>query len=270
MTKLFVSIFVEKNADSGVQAKFDALNGRYMNLSSAVALGLPALFLPVMGSFPSATMQRMAEFGQEFMHGESPAHAIHWFSLTNLKGAAISLAIGAAVYFGFIRTVLLRKQSDGSTYYVNLWPAWLDIEDAIYRPLASLLAKISVAFSSAVAWLGDFAIPKVTTAFAMLFSTAAAVTGDKILPKAATFLALLVSNIAASLPDWIVTALRKTILRKIPIPEPDPADRAPADLSLDIHLPEETSNILNGFSYGLILFGLGLVITIAYLTLRTG
>ena len=77
------------------------------------------------------------------------------------------------------------------------------------------------------------------------------------------------SNITASLPDWIVTALRKTILRKIPIPEPDPADRAPADLSLDIHLPEETSNILNGFSYGLILFGLGLVITIAYLTLRT-
>ena len=246
MTKLFVSVFVEKNADSAVQAKFDALNGRYMNLSSAVALGLPALFLPVMGSFPSATMQRMAEFGQEFMHGESPAHAIHWFSLTNLKGAAISLAIGAAVYFGFIRTVLLRRQSDCSNFYVNLWPSWLDIEDAIYRPLCTLLAKISVAFSSAVA-----------------------VTGDKILPKTATFLALLVSNITASLPDWIVTALRKTILRKIPIPEPDPADRAPADLSLDIHLPEETSNILNGFSYGLILFGLGLVITIAYLTLRT-
>ena len=270
MTKLFVSVFVEKNADSAVQAKFDALNGRYMNLRSAIALGLPALFLPVMGSFPSATMQRMAEFGQEFMHGESPAHAIHWFSLTNLKGAAVSLTIGAIVYLGFIRTVLLKKEADGSSRYVNLWPQKLDIEDALYRPLASLLAKVSVAFSSAVAWLGDFAIPKVTTAFALLFSTAAAVTGDIILPKTATFLALLISNIAASLPDWIVTALRKTVLRKIPIPEPNPDDRAPADLSLDIHLPEETGNILNGFSYGLILYGIGLVVTILYLTLRAG
>ena len=268
MTKLFVSVFVEKNADSTVQAKFDALNGRYMNLKSALALGIPALFLPVIGSFPSVFMQGMAEFGQEFMHGESPAHAIHWFSLTNLKGAAISLAIGAAVYFGFIRTVLLKKEENTSRY-VNLWPSWLDIEDAIYRPLCALLAKISVAFSSAVAWLGDVAIPKIATSFALLFSTAAAVTGDKILPKTATFLALLVSNIAASLPDWIVAALHKTVLRKIPIPEPDPADRAPADLALDVRLPEEASNVINGFSYGLILFGIGLVITIAYLTLRT-
>ena len=85
------SVFVEKNADSAVQAKFDALNGRYMDLKSAVALGLPALFLPVMGSFPSATMQRMAEFGQEFMHGlvelaeESGFYGSLWHCyLTNL------------------------------------------------------------------------------------------------------------------------------------------------------------------------------------------
>ena len=222
-----------------------------------------------MGCFPSVIMQRMAEFGQGFLHGEPPAHAIHWFSLTNLKGTAISLTIGAVVYFGFIRTVLLKKESDGSSSYVNLWPPKLDIEDAVYRPLASLLAKASVEFSSAVAWLGDVALPKIANSFALLFSTAAAFTGDKILPKTATFLALLVSNVTASLPDWIVAALRKTVLRKIPIPEPDPADRAPADLALDIHLPKETSDVLNGFSYGLILFGLGFVITIAYLTLRS-
>ena len=245
MTKLFVSIFVEKNSDSTVQVKFDALSGRYMNLKSTLALGLPAVFLPIMGSFPSHFMQRFAEIGQGFMNGGSPSHAISWFSGTNLKGAAISILIGVVVYFGFIRTFLLKKEPDGSSYYVNLWPSRLDIEDAIYRPLCALLAKIAVGFSSVFAFIGD-----------------------QILPKTATFFALLVSNIAASLPDWIVTALRKTVLRKIPIPEPDPADRAPGELSVDVHLPEETSRVLNDFSYGLILFGIGLVVMIIYLAFR--
>ena len=245
MTKLFVSIFVEKNTDRKTQEKYDSLNGHTMTLKSALALGIPALLFPVFGTFPGQTMQKIAEFGRSFLNGESPAHAIHWFSLTNLKGAAISIAIGVLVYFGIIRTLLLKKEPDGSSRYVNLWPSKLDLEDAIYRPLCSLLARISVAFSSALAWLGDVA-----------------------LPKTAAFLALLLSNVAASLPDWLVTALQKTILRKIPIPEQDPADYAPADLSVEFRLPEETSGILSGFSYGLILFGLGLVITIAYLVLN--
>ena len=222
MTKLFVSIFLEKNSDSAVQAKFDALSGKYMHFKSILALCLPAVFLPIMGSFPSHFMQRFAEIGQGFMNGESPSHAIAWFSGTNLKGAAISILIGVVVYFGFIRTVLIKKEPDGSSHYVNLWPSGLDMEDTIYRPLCSLLAKAAVG----------------------------------------------VSNIAASFPDWIVTALRKTVLRKIPIPDPDPADHTPGELSVDIHLPEETSRVLNDFSYGLILFGIGLVVMIVYLAIR--
>ena len=245
MTKLFVSIFVEKNADSAVQAKFDALCRKYMSFRSTLALGIPALILPMMGCFPSVFMQRMAEFGQEFLHGESPAHAIHWFSLTNLKGAAISITIGVIVYFGFIRTVLLKKDADGSDRYVNLWPPKLDMEDALYRPLCSLLAKISV-------W----------------FSSAAAFTADRILPKTAIFLSLLVSNIAASLPDWIVTALRKTLLKPIPIPREDPKDRMPDELTVSVPISERTVNVLTDFSFGLLLFGVGLVITIVVLAFR--
>jgi hydrogenase-4 component B len=98
MTKLFVAVFVEKNADPSVQAKYDALNRKYMNAFSAAALLIPAALLPLMGSTPSGTMARIAALGQEFMHLEEKMHAIHWFSLTNLKGAGISLLIGAAVY----------------------------------------------------------------------------------------------------------------------------------------------------------------------------
>lgn len=245
MTKLFIAIFVEKNADAALQAKYDSLNRKYMNRESIFALGVSALILPLLGFFPSVFMQGMAQLGQGFMHGVSPEHAIAWFSLTNLKGAAISIGIGAAVYFGLIRPFLMADNGAGSKSYVNRWPARVDIEDAIYRPLCSLLAKLSVAFSSVFAY-----------------------TGDKIFPKVLTFAALLISNTAASLPDWLVAALDKTLLRKIPIPEYDPADHAPADLTVDVNIPEEEADILSSFSYGLILFGIGLCVTILVLSLK--
>ena len=243
MTKLFVAVFVEKNADPALQAKYDALNGKYMNLKSSLALGVSAVILPVIGAFPSVFMKRMAELGQGFMNGSSPEHAIKWFSGENLKGAAISIAIGAIVYFCFIRPFLMKK-TDGVESYVNRWPDKVDIENAIYRPLCALLAKIAVAVSSAAAY-----------------------TGDRIIPKLSEFAALLISGIAASLPDWIVGGARKTVLRPIPIPEYDPAEHEHAELAADIELPERTDRVLSSFSYGLILFGVGLLITIVFLML---
>ena len=113
MTKLFFAVFVEKNADAALQAKYDGMNGHYMNAQSIFALGLPAVILPIIGSFPSVFMKGMAELGQGFMNGASPAHAIRWFSLTNLKGAAISLLIGAVVYVFVIRRFLMTDDGSG-------------------------------------------------------------------------------------------------------------------------------------------------------------
>ena len=243
MTKLFVAIFVEKNEDADLQAHYDSLKPA-MNTASALALGIPALLFLLFGSLPGMTMQRLAELAQGFMNGSSPAHAIRWFSLTNLKGAAISIGIGAVVYFGFIRTVLMRSSEEVSRSYVNLWPEKLDIEEALYRPLCAMLAKASVAVSSAAAFFGD-----------------------RVLPEASKFLALLLSNIAASLPDWIVAALRRTLLKPIPIPERKPEDFEPDDLATDIPLPESLSSRIGNFSYGLILFGIGLTFTLLFLLL---
>ena len=241
MTKLFTAVFLEKNSDEDLQARYDAIRPS-MHLSSALALGIPALLFPLFGSLPDRTMVRIAILAQEFMNVASPEHVLHWFSLTNLKGAAISLIIGAVVYFGFIRTVLIRKDSSGEARYVNLWPDKLDMEEALYRPLCALLAKIFVAFSSAAAYFGDV-----------------------ILPRGARFLSLLFSVAAASLPDRIVSFLRKTILRPIPIPERNPADFEPGDLMTEIPLSENTTSILNNFSYGLLLFGIGLAGTLLFL-----
>ena len=61
MTKLYVALFIEKNTDAAVQAKYDALKGIYMNKVSAAALTISATLLPLMGFFPYAVMDRLAK-----------------------------------------------------------------------------------------------------------------------------------------------------------------------------------------------------------------
>ena len=127
MTKLYVCIFVEKHPQK--QAEFDE-NRKYMNIRSAIALCFPALLLPVLGLTASRSMDAVASLGTDFFHAGPMEHAVHYLSLENLKGAAVSLAIGALVYLLIVRRLLMR---DGR--YVNLWPAKLDLEELVYRPL---------------------------------------------------------------------------------------------------------------------------------------
>ena len=132
MTKLFVAIFIEKHPFE--QEKFDAKK-QYMSMESIFALLIPVIVLVVMGLLPYLTMNRIADFSQGFLHGEMPAHAVHYFSFTNLKGALISLLIGSLVYFGFIRKFLMGKDTKERVVYQNIWPGWMDLEDLIYRPM---------------------------------------------------------------------------------------------------------------------------------------
>ena len=50
--------------------------------------------------------------------------------MENIKGAAISLGIGALVYLIIVRPWLMK---DGR--YVNRWHRYLDLENTVYRPL---------------------------------------------------------------------------------------------------------------------------------------
>lgn len=142
MTKLFIAVFVEEHPIW--QEKFDEKK-HYMNAESIFALAVPTVLLVILGFFPYLTMNRIADTAQAFLHGEAPAHAVHYFSLGNLKGAVISLAIGALVYFGFIRKFLIGKNDDQEQVYLNVWPGWMDIEDLIYRPVLQKAAITIVA-----------------------------------------------------------------------------------------------------------------------------
>lgn len=143
MTKLLVALFVEKNPLN--QEGLDAYNKKYMRPGTAAALLVPAALLPVMGFFPGVVMDTLADMGQGFMNGHAPEHAVHYFSWANLKGALLSLLIGAVLYL-LARVCLRRKNEMGHWMYVDYWPAWLDLERIVYRPLIG-----------AAIWLGAFA-----------------------------------------------------------------------------------------------------------------
>lgn len=132
MTKLFVAIFVETNADVSKQAAYDSM-GIYMNKESGIALTVSALVLFVWGISPHALMGRAAALGESFMNAlseQGAGEAVAYFSLTNLKGALVSIVIGIAIYFLVIRKLLMRQGA-----YLDRLPKWLDMENLLYRPL---------------------------------------------------------------------------------------------------------------------------------------
>lgn len=159
MTKLYMCIFWEKNATR--QAEFDAKKRCMSPLSSAVLLASAAV-LPFLGALPSLLLDPLGARSVAFFGQHSPAHAIHYFSWANLIGAAQSIGIGAVVYWFIVRKVLIRKNDQGVTEYVNLWPEKLDLEELVYRPLLMVwLPKIFGAVCGFIASIPDSKLVRV-------------------------------------------------------------------------------------------------------------
>ncbi|MCD7744397.1 MAG: sodium:proton antiporter [Lachnospiraceae bacterium] len=229
MTKLFVAIFVEKNADDALQKKYDAMK-HYMNPMSTFALSGSALVLLIWGLFPHGIMDRAAELGQSFMGLEEFGHVVSYFSWKNLSGGLISISIGVIVYVFFIRTVLMREEAPlrGSAavkrsgrsskakasgrgkkakagtggrsaaavrQYINAWPSWLDLENLIYRPL--LLKLLPFVFGAACSVLD-----KLTDTLVRILIPVGHV----------------LARIFDSLVDFFVVGLRKSVYKDSPIP----------------------------------------------------
>ncbi len=130
MTKLYVCVFRDPRPAGAPGGKEP-----YLSRGSALALLLPAALLPVLGTLPGLTMDRIADAGQGFLFGEAPAHPVRYFAWGNLRGGLVSLAIGALVYLLVIRRLLTEKTAEGETVYRDLWPKKLDLEELLYRPL---------------------------------------------------------------------------------------------------------------------------------------
>lgn len=247
MLKLYAAVFLEKNQDAKQQKVFDALNGRYMNRLTAGALAVSAACLPLAGMLPGQLAGPLSDMGQSLFAG-TDALKTDWFAAGNLKGAAISIAIGVAVYFLIVRGWMMKKQESGQRVYVDRWPVWLDLENLVYRPL---------------------------------------------LLKALPFLAGVLCRVLDSCVDFLVVLLRRTIYRDSRLPREQEegtvftnfagfvangleglvwsgTDRTKVDYRhrfamLHEEWNEDTKIIARSLSFGLMLFCIGLLLTVLYL-----
>ena len=128
MAKLFVKIFVEKPEDDFKPFRPD---------SATLAAIIPAaVALVLMGLLPGQTYEKLAEYMAVSLRCEPVA--VHYFIWENLKGALISLAIGAAVYLLVVRGLKTDRKTGAYLPPVTL----LDLEDDVYRPLLNGLAFV--------------------------------------------------------------------------------------------------------------------------------
>ena len=110
MTKLFICVFVENNVKASVQSEYDNKSD-YMAFTQKVAVVVPAVLTLGLG------ITTCARGHFEFL-------AFHM-----MKGGLISITIGTLLYIFLIRKVFIKGD------YVNLWPAKLDLEYLVYRPV---------------------------------------------------------------------------------------------------------------------------------------
>lgn len=233
MTKLYVAIFVEKHPDR--QEEFDAMSGSYMKRASAFVLLIPAVLLPVFGSLPSLVMDKIADMGQGFFLIEEMEHPVVYFSLTNLKGSLISLAIGGVLYLVVVRKLLMK---DG--VYVDCWPVWLDLENLIYRPL--LQRFLPNVFGAVCGFIDRYFISTIVNVFLAISAV--------------------LCRIQDSLADGLILLARKTSHRQLNEPQMSGklAKRMESSTFMQIGKMIEDS-----FSFGLLLFAFGFCLTIGYL-----
>ena len=258
MTKLYVCLFIEKNIDGSKQQKYDGMK-HYMNSATTIVLTASAVILPIMGFLPKIIMEAMADMSAYFLHA-GDLHDVAYFSLENLKGAVISIAIGAFLYCVVNRLLLMPKtestDENGKRIreYANLWPKWMDLENVVYRPVIL------------------YALP---------------------------FVFGVICRVLDSLTDWIVVILRKTIYKDSKIVGELPEGNAISHLvgtiangfrrlRLNLTAKEDKENvdyvhraalsytrfnenifiIVRSMSFGLLLFCMGLVITVVYMFVK--
>lgn len=249
MTKLFVVLFVEKNNDPVIQKSFEEKKP-YCNKTTAVVLGVSATVLPILGLFPGLTLDRLADMGQSFLYGESPAHAVHYFSWTNLKGGLYSIVIGALIYLIVIRGWMRVKEKNGAVIYVDRWPKSLDLLRLIYEPVVMKLLPLIATFVCRC-------MEYVTDGIILLArkTTHRQLHGEKIAPTG-YWRALVFGRML----NGIFFLLNKTILKNRPYKRDFVLRFAEREHIVKV----SNSEIMASVSFSLLMFGIGIMIVVFF------
>lgn len=250
MTKLYMAIFEEENIDSQVQEKYDQMR-EFMNKESTAALTVSAAILLLWGLFPHLIMDKAAKMGQGIMNLTEFGHEAAYYSLGNLFGAVISISIGALVYRFVIRTLLMHTDENGNRIYADMWPEWLDMENLIYRPvLLGFLPLVFGIFSRILDSALDFIV-------VLLRKT---IYHDSPLPHERTEGNTFTNVIGRGL-NALQAVANHTWRRKNPVHR----DYVHFAAVKNEEIKENNMIIQRSLSFGLMLFCIGLTLTLIYL-----
>lgn len=248
MTKLFVALFVEKNLEA--EEKMRESDKNYITIGGRIAIGVPAALILLFGALPHKFYDVFAEAATPFFTGKDAnvEHVVHYFAFENLKGALISIAVGAVLYFGVVRTLLMKKTAEGKIY-VNRWPSWLDIETGIYRPLIALLADVFGTLARAISSLLDL----------ILLGLRKTVYKEN--PTDSKYIGTPITYFFGRMLNGCVYLLNKTCCKSKPI-EKDFVVVFAEDVEID---RRKLRMIEGSLSFGLMMFCIGLCVTMIYL-----
>lgn len=253
MTKLYVAIFVEENRSLVVQREYDK-KGEYLGILGKIAIGGSAVLLPVLGLFPNLLTDRIADLGHGFMHFAGEIHRVSYFSLENLKGAFISIVIAVVIYILVLK--FLTEGGRENRLYKDCWPGWLDLENMIYRPL--LLGILPFIFGVICRILDSL----VDSMVLLLRKT---IYRDRKIPHELQEGSVFTHSLGGAMD--FVRFWKRRILKQ-PTPEGEVSYRH--RLAMQREKIVETNTIIRrSLSFGLLLFYVGLVFTLIYLTWRS-
>ena len=137
MLKLYICLFWERGAQEQPKTP-------YLSKPSALLLTVCAAAVWGIGMFPSVFMDGIGRLSADFLQAEP--ETIRYFSAEALLGAAKTIGIGLAVYWLVMRRLLSEKIGD-ERVYLDRKPAWMDLEERVYRPLIhALVTGVSVCF----------------------------------------------------------------------------------------------------------------------------
>ena len=250
MIKLYVCVFIEKNSSTHMQQAYDAMKGKYMSKTTGIMLTIPAVLFPIFGCLPKVIMAPLALVCSGLLHNE-PLD-VKFYSLENLKGSLISIVIGALLYF-IVRLWLIRNDN-GENVYTDRWPKWMDLENSIYRPL---LLKVLPAFCGFFCRILDSLVDTVVVILRKTIYKDAKIPHE--LEEGTVF-----TQARARIAAFNTRVGNASFNKKHPKPVRDFEHEYAIRREKNY---EQTSIVFRSMSFGLLLFCVGLFITIGYLLL---
>lgn len=248
MLKVYVCLFWQRNPSR--QKEYNGMK-RYLTPLSGAVLLFCALLPLLLGIFPNPLMSGIGSLSSEFLLAGN-VEPVDYFSTANILGACKAFVIGVAVYGLIVRPLISRRTRDGYHEYPNRKPAWLDLEDSVYRPLISLFVSMGLILARFLERFVDAPLAWLRRALHHRREKPATVPGGNRL-----------TYLIGSMLDIFVKVLNYTLWRKRPV-QPTFVYALAAG---NEELRRQTHRLTRSISFSLLMVCLGLFATLAYLLL---